>query len=697
MRVVSLSLVLLLLCGWVVAPALAQKLRGDEAREARNRLRDIRRDWRDANKAEKYRLLQQLTRYPETTVTRFLEEVATSDEDHDVAAWAIYTIVQHGDASDLRSLLRHFSRLRDDERKVAFVRWLGGYGEDAPLEVLREAATEDGEIARAATHAIADAGTPGALDMLVDIANKARFQPARRAAAARLLLAGDARGVDALKSVSGLEQAAFAAHSAIGTELETKALEQVLAHARGDWRDDDRPHYFGSLLARLEHKASHDLVMEGIGSLRRHYDEELSAWVASVNRAGVRLTEVGRWLTSEDRARRLDALRALQRQPEPFKDAELEVANEALLPMLQGEDAEIAAHALLACIATGARADEAAELVAKWLEDENPELRAAALLATGQGGLSTHAERVTELLADDVWYVVSAALDCVLNLRLTAAAPAILEVAKRHGEGRLFGEALVLLEDLTGQRHGDRLELWEEWLGENETIEPAERVHKSLRGVPYRQMRQGTAARFYGLELLSTNIQFAIDRSVSMAMPVAREPERPDYPRRRDDILRRRVEVTRLIRDGFMPRLYVVATEVSGATEGLSATAHYGLTMFHHEFIEHPRIQNTPENRRQAYNWLISTEPQGGTDIEKALLQIIERADVDTILLLTDGDPLSIAILERIHRANAFKRINISVVSVHEEIFHRHYMNALARREYGQLVDAEPLEGFEDR
>jgi hypothetical protein len=203
-------------------------------------------------------------------------------------------------------------------------------------------------------------------------------------------------------------------------------------------------------------------------------------------------------------------------------------------------------------------------------------------------------------------------------------------------------------------------------------------------------MRQKTSATFYGLELDSTNLQFALDRSVSMAMAVTREPERRDYPDRKAEILRRRPEVSRLVRDGFLPRYYVAAAELNAALDAMSQKARYGITLFNTELMHSERVVNAIDQRRKAVNWMLMVDPQGGTDIKAALLDIIEKAEADTIVLLSDGEPTSLQILEEIHRANAVKRVNINVVSIHQHEYYRHYMQAMAEREYGRLIDAEP-------
>ena len=72
------------------------------------------------------------------------------------------------------------------------------------------------------------------------------------------------------------------------------------------------------------------------------------------------------------------------------------------------------------------------------------------------------------------------------------------------------------------------------------------------------------------------------------------------------------------------------------------------------------------------------------------LLKIIDAAQADTIVLLSDGEPMSLSILEMIARENAVRRLNIMVVSIHKDLFNRHYLDALATRQHGKCVDAEP-------
>ncbi|MHC4840174.1 MAG: hypothetical protein ACYTDT_04325, partial [Planctomycetota bacterium] len=215
---------------------------------------------------------------------------------------------------------------------------------------------------------------------------------------------------------------------------------------------------------------------------------------------------------------------------------------------------------------------------------------------------------------------------------------------------------------------------------------------QTLRGVPFTRTKQQTAARFYGLEILSNNVQFAVDRSISMSQAVSLEPDRPDFQIKKKDILKRRPEVKRQVRDGFLPRFYVAAAEISSALDNMEQTAKFGITLFNHEQMEFERTTNSLKDRKKGQNWMLSTSISGATDIKAALLSIIKSGDADTILLLSDGDPMNCAIIEQLRRANAVHRVNIMVVSIHEYMYHRHYQHALASLEGGQIIDGEPEE-----
>lgn len=677
----------------VVVPrsAGADKLEGEQAKAAKERLKEIKKDWKKADTATRMSRVRELARLPERTVGIFLIDVVDDDASDDVALVAAWALVYHNEPGDARELTKSFNKAKTPGRRAACVRWLGQYGAEAPLKELRKIALDGDGSAEAATHAIADIKSDDAWNAIEAVAQSGKLPEARRTAMARLLAAGDKRGVETMASSANLEDAAWAAHYAIGTPLETEALTQVLEFAKRPLKlaAGKRPHFFGSLLARLTALESHQAVVTAAGGLSNQFDAEIGWWLISLNRGPAAYKAASRWLQSDEVENVLNGLRYLQRLPEPLSGDELKLATESLTPLLAHSSDDVVAHAMLTCLAAGACKDSVEARINEWLKDEKPFRRAAALLAAGRAGTNA-SDRALELLKDDSWFVQSAALDCLLRLRPAGCAWEVLGYAEKQAEGRMFSEAIALLCDLTGQDFGDQMEKWTDWLKANEKFSVPARKLETLRGVPVQRLRQKTAAKFYGLEIDSINLQFAIDRSVSMVNPVSREPERPDFPSRKADILKRRPEVGRMVRDGFLPRFHVAAAEVAAALDGLSQNAKFGITLFNHEHINHERVGNDIRNRKDAVNWMLSTDVQGGTDIKAALLSVIEKGEADTILLLSDGEPMSLSILEMISRANAIRRVNIVVVSIHKDLFNRHYLSALATRDYGQIVDAEP-------
>jgi hypothetical protein len=685
-------LCLLLLIAAVAPTDAADTLKGDEAKDAKEKLKGVKKDWKTATKAEKLVLLRTLNRLPEKSVGSFLLDVISDDEDDLVAERASWTLTRHGDPEDAEELDKEFKKAKTPGRRAACARWMGAYGDKSPLKDLKKYALDADDSAEASTLALADMDTPEGWNAVDVVAQTGKHPGARRVAIWRLLAKDDKRGVEALGLCTDLEEGSWAAHAAIAGDLETPALKKVLELAGKPLKlpAGKRPNFFGSLLGRLTRQESHEAVVAASGTLNRQFDVELGWWLISHNRAACDVSLASRWLNDEDKDDILNGLRYLQRRPEPLAGNDLKVTGDKLKAMLAHADDDIAAHALLTCVATGTCRDDVEAKVEAWIKDEKAFRRAAALLAAGQAGYSVHANRAIELLTDESWFVQSAALDCLLHLRPGFCAADVLAYARRHGEGRMFSEAIALLVDMTGQDFGDQVDKWDEWLKANDKFEVQKRKLDSLRGVIHQKLRGKTAATFYGLEINSINVQFAMDRSVSMVNPVTREPERQDYTDRKADILKRRPEVNRMVREGFLPRFYVAAAEMSAALDGMSQGATFGITLFNHEQIERPRVKNDLTSRKDAVNWMLSTEVQGGTDIKAALLAIIEKGEADTILLLSDGEPLSLSILEVISRANAIRRVNIFVVSIHKDLFNRHYLDVLATRDHGKIVDAEP-------
>jgi hypothetical protein len=78
---------LLLSLALLAVAATGNGARGDDdAKAAREQVREVKKAWKDASKADKYRLLLRLVRWRENSVAKFLTDVIEDEPDDEVAS-----------------------------------------------------------------------------------------------------------------------------------------------------------------------------------------------------------------------------------------------------------------------------------------------------------------------------------------------------------------------------------------------------------------------------------------------------------------------------------------------------------------------------------------------------------------------------------------------------------------------------------
>ncbi|MBP9892525.1 MAG: HEAT repeat domain-containing protein [Planctomycetes bacterium] len=686
----------------LVALALLCLPTAADSKAARERLREIKKAWPKAPKSERLEFLSELRVESENSVDDFLLSVLDSESDFDTAGEAARMLVAHKVAKDAKDLLRSYTKAKEPLRRAACLRWLGRYGAEAPLTQLKDIAITDDGSAPAAAQALAEAGTTEALKHLETVASISKNAEARKWGTAGLLALGDKRGLDPLGKLANIEDASFAAHFAIGGELERDALREVLTFAakRVNLGVGVRPHLFASFLARLSRPESHKALLEAEKGLDKSVAPEVTWWLLAYSQGEPDLDVALNLMGREEPDDIIAGLRYLQRQPKALDGEKLKRVCDALVPLLTHANDNVVAHALLA--AGACRVDIAAvhDVMSAWLDADGATKQACALLAIAAMFVPGNSNIPVGVMAKAIrksgsenWFVTCAWLELLRVCRTESVIrESVLQTAQKWQSGRVFNEAIGLLVDLTGQDFGDDLKKWEEWIAANKEFKPIEGKLPTLRGYKPTITGNKTRARYFGLEIDSTNVEFAIDRSISMIDPVAREPKRPDFKTRKADVLKRRAEVNRMVRDGFLPRFYVAACEVSAALDGMAQSSKFGFTLFNTESVMmgDARIVNNLDTRKNAVNWLLSTEVKGGTDIKAALCALCEKGDADTILLLSDGEPLSLGIIEQIQRSNAITRVNIEVISLAKIEYSKHYLGVVSKLNAGRYVEAEP-------
>ncbi|MHC4861823.1 MAG: HEAT repeat domain-containing protein, partial [Planctomycetota bacterium] len=243
-------------------------------------------------------------------------------------------------------------------------------------------------------------------------------------------------------------------------------------------------------------------------------------------------------------------------------------------------------------------------------------------------------------LGDPVWQVRLTAVQGLAQLRTRESVEPLISRLEHEEVMRMrraIGEALFRI---TGMNFYDSPELWRRWWrekGESFELppEPPERPPEPAAG--------RTVGRFYGIPVESDRVIFVIDQSSSMR----------GFGQRPDE-LDRAVEET----------LEVLA--------GLDDKAFVNVILFEnrvHPFRDH-LVELKPAARATIKAHLRAQRPRGGTNLYDALEMALLTPDVDTVYLLSDGEPTSgkhvrhPAILKEIKKLNRVRRVTIHCVAL---------------------------------
>ncbi len=280
------------------------------------------------------------------------------------------------------------------------------------------------------------------------------------------------------------------------------------------------------------------------------------------------------------------------------------------------------------------------------------ELRNAALSALGHYGGRKYLDLLANALSHPDWSTRLVALRALEELHIPEV---IGPITGRMGEeeGRLLLEFSETLWRLTGKPFGKRPAAWKGWWqaeGEGfELIEP-KALAKLEQQEENRRLRQVTRAEFFGIRIESTRVIFIIDISGSM-----NEPLRGEYVGRPGEI-----------------RIDVAKRELTSALKALEPTALYNIITFSSGVA--PWAESvasvSKKSRDEALEFVDRLAAAGGTNLYEALETAFEDPDVDTIIVLSDGEPTVGPVLqpdrirEEVARWNADRNIEIHCVAV---------------------------------
>jgi len=212
-------------------------------------------------------------------------------------------------------------------------------------------------------------------------------------------------------------------------------------------------------------------------------------------------------------------------------------------------------------------------------------------------------------LSHSAWELRSLAMRYLSKARDVTTVPLLI---RRYGreEGRLAHELDHALFVHTGTRCWSGGE-WRDWWKQHETgfVLPHENSVQNMGG------DGGNTASYYGIPLISTNIAFVVDKSGSMAARVGTDDKRT--------------------------RLTVAQEQLRKAAEALPKTHELNLVPFSGdvESLWRKARKLSGENRKEFLEGVANLRAGGGTNTFGGLMMAFGSPNIDTVYLLTDGQP----------------------------------------------------------
>jgi HEAT repeat protein len=292
--------------------------------------------------------------------------------------------------------------------------------------------------------------------------------------------------------------------------------------------------------------------------------------------------------------------------------------------------------AILRVVQDGGIVDPAlTKILFEELEHRDWKVRAMAAEALGASGAEGIVEPLVELLRNDDRWQVQIACVRALGISRRAGAVEILIQLLDQLSGRLAHEAGKAMTTLTGMDLGQRSGSWQRWWADNrDGFEPADPELRQWNDV---SVPVETYA-FYGIPIVSDRLAFVLDVSGSMG-------------------------------GGKLDRL---KKELEAIIARLPEHSMFNMIFFS-STISPWRKQLQPlnkKNRKAAEETLRDSRAGGGTNLWDGLCEAFDDEEVDSIYLLSDGQPTSgevtnlSSICSRITEINEHRRVAVHVVLI---------------------------------
>ena len=278
------------------------------------------------------------------------------------------------------------------------------------------------------------------------------------------------------------------------------------------------------------------------------------------------------------------------------------------------------------------------------------EVRVAAILQLGK---QKNVPELLKALDSADWSARLAALQALEHVR-TAEIVGTLIARMQQEEGRMLVEFGQSLWRLSGQPFYTQALAWKGWWEKNSAgFEPIGEVELAKREADEaaRRLKQISKATFFGIRIKSHRVIFILDVSGSM-----NELTRDEYVGKSGE-----------------PRITVAKRELTKCIDALEPKSLFNLVVFSSDverWLSEGIADAKGVNREEAKSYVDKLGAGGGTNLYGALREAFQDKDVDTIFVLSDGEP-SVgdvidpgAIREHVRQWNEQRQIVINSIAV---------------------------------
>ena len=288
-----------------------------------------------------------------------------------------------------------------------------------------------------------------------------------------------------------------------------------------------------------------------------------------------------------------------------------------------------------------------------FVESDDEEVRNAALTQLGRDRGTAHLDLLLENLSHQSWSTRLACLKGLLAMRdRQVIGPLVEQMQEEYGRMKVeFADALF---ELTGQPFRTAQKSWLAWYegeGKDSDVISLAELEKAREREELRRLKQVTNSRFFGIRIVSHRVVFIIDVSGSMEEAMRVEYSDADTETRMTVAKR---ELTRAIRSLEQGAMFNIITFSSGVDS----------------WLDEGVMTSGDRSRDEAEAFVARLTPGGATNLYDSLKMAFEDEEVDTIFVLSDGEPTAGAVTdvgrirEDVRAWNEHRGIEINTIGI---------------------------------